>query len=196
MQNRFALLALSVALGWQPLAGCVSEAVDDAGGGAGDGGASEGGAPVCEPEWEALAADEVVTLTVARWPGPLLMSREGEAGDIGYVSLDEDGTVRALTLGYDFVFSDVAVWEADEGGVLVSEGERTLDWPLALSAGLTAVSLERVDDTHIAAHLTAASGDGDEVWVTGALCNDCTDGPAYACAFDFDAYWQVVVDDE
>jgi hypothetical protein len=198
MQHRTHGLALGSSVFLQLLAGCGEQAAEGGAGGAAvdGGGGGNGGAPACEPPYEQLGPGEIVTLPEASWPGPVLISRDGGAGEIGYVSLDEDGTVRWFMLGFDYSHAGAAVWDAEAGGVVVSEGERGLDWPLAQSAGISAIDLQRVDDRYIAAHLTATSGDSDQLWVVGGLCGDCTSGPAYPCAFDFDEAWQLLEYDE
>ena len=172
---------------------CIQEeSPTDAGGGGNGGGLPEGGAPACVPEYEALTGDQIPTVDRSDWPGPLLLSRESDAGDIGYVSLDPDGSLRWMTIGYDFTFDGTAVWETDAAAVIVTQGEEELDWPLAATLGITSIRLDRIDDRHIGAHVTATSGESDEVWIAGGLCHGCTQGPAYPCAFDFDAFWAVV----
>jgi hypothetical protein len=163
---------------------------------AGGAGGSEHTGPVCEPAYEPLASEEIVTVPERHWPGPLLISRLGSGGDIAYVSLDADGGARLLTVGFDFVWAIVGSWQIDGSSIIVDGDDGELRWPLALDPAIVSVTLDRIDDHHVAAHWTSMGDDDEEVWLAGALCYGCGHVESYPCAFDFDAYWQVVAPDE
>lgn len=159
------------------------------GGAQNEGGGGAGGGPACVTD--SLPEDELVTVSDAGWPGPVVISHESDGGEVSLVSIDPDGTIRWMLDGFDYYDSGMDVWQAEAALVVVSGGPRELSWPDSLP-GLTSVRLERFDARQIIAHVTADGEDSDQLWLAGALCMDrCEGGPAYPCELDFESLWAV-----
>ncbi len=161
------------------------------GGDAGAGGA--GGALACTLEFPRLAEDQIVRLAEGDWPGPLLLSQGGNPPEVSYVSLDEGGTARWLHFSLDSYDAGTAVWTTDGTTVVVTGNSDDPTWPNTYAADVTSVTLERVDERTVAAHLAGPAESRDEAWVPGGLCDDrCMLSPAYPCDFDFELSWSLI----
>jgi hypothetical protein len=186
-------ITLLVAVAWIGAgAACVAAPAVDLDG-TGGGATGAGGAPAtCTPGPPPTAPESVWTLDEAAWPGPGPLSLQWEGTTtVVNLSLDPDGRVRWILVGYDFSGDGEARWVAEEDivRILPLSGEDTIRWPFMNLA--LAVGLAREDERRVTATVTYEGEVVHEPWETGHRCRDhCGDGGYYTCDFELEQWWE------